>query len=263
MARINVDQKALTDPRFYRLGCQLGAEPEFAQAVGLHVMILVWSECTQRVTHILDGWMLQAVTKKTNGHELIVAADLAVTLAGNRFRIRGAKERCLYLKESQERARKNGLKGGRPRKPTLVSVETEVESSSPTPTLTLTLTQNSETTLAPSSAKAQPTKPPVRHQVLVFPCTGLKDTWHLYLDQVNEWSKLYPTVDVQAECQKALAWIKANSKKTHGGMPRFLVNWLNRANDKPSRGSKPSVRETLAEANLRRLGLTGGSDAGK
>jgi hypothetical protein len=142
MARVNVDQKALTDPRFYRLGIDLGAEPEVAHAVGLYTMILVWSECIQRVVYVLDGWVLQSITKKTNGHEILLSADLVVKLANDRFRVRGARERCLYMKEAQERARVNGQKGGRPRKPTLVSTETKVESSSLTLTPTLSTSES-------------------------------------------------------------------------------------------------------------------------
>ena len=68
---------------------------------------------------------------------------------------------------------------------------------------------------------------------LTFPTNGHPQSWQLTREQVAEWVELYPGLDVEAECRKALAWIKANRRKTSRGMPRFLVGWLNRANDAP------------------------------
>lgn len=71
--------------------------------------------------------------------------------------------------------------------------------------------------------------------VAEFPCQGLRQVWHLTTGQVADWQTSYPGLDVEAECRKALAWLKANprKKRTHGGMPKFLVNWFNRATDRP------------------------------
>lgn len=76
---------------------------------------------------------------------------------------------------------------------------------------------------------------------LSFPTAGHPQTWVLTTEQVAEWSELYPGLDVEAECRKALAWIKANHRKTSRGMPRFLVSWLNRANDAPKTTPKRPV----------------------
>lgn len=77
--------------------------------------------------------------------------------------------------------------------------------------------------------------------VLTFPTSGKPDSWDLAAAQVEEWQRLYDGLDVRAECKKALAWVKstAGHKKTAGGMPRFLVNWLSRATNS-GRGTKPS-----------------------
>ncbi len=88
-----------------------------------------------------------------------------------------------------------------------------------------------------SSASPATTEPPV----LTFPTSGRPDSWHLTAAQVEEWQRLYDGLDVRAECKKALAWVKSNPghKKTPGGMPRFLVNWLSRATNS-GRGTKLS-----------------------
>jgi hypothetical protein len=79
--------------------------------------------------------------------------------------------------------------------------------------------------------------------VLEFPTVGAGPTsWALTAAQIDEWSKLYPSLDVLAECRKAKAWVLANpaKRKTAGGMCKFLVNWFNTANDKSGpRGNRP------------------------
>lgn len=76
---------------------------------------------------------------------------------------------------------------------------------------------------------------------LTYPCNGPVKEYHLPMSQVNEWSMLYQGVDVASECKKALAWIQANNKKTAKGMPKFLVGWLSRANDKGGRVAQSTV----------------------
>lgn len=70
--------------------------------------------------------------------------------------------------------------------------------------------------------------------LLTFTTVGKSPTWVLTASRVAEWANLYPSLDVEAECRKALAWVVANPdrRKTTKGMPAFLVNWLNRAADR-------------------------------
>ena len=66
--------------------------------------------------------------------------------------------------------------------------------------------------------------------MLTFPTTGAgPKEWTLAEDQIAAWQALYPQLDVLQQCRMAKAWIDVNHKKTAKGMPRFLVNWLNRA----------------------------------
>jgi len=99
----------------------------------------------------------------------------------------------------------------RPRTPVSVSVLVSVSDSK----------DSSE----PPSAASEP--------VLVFPCVGQRAEWVLRTEHVTDWQALYPPLDVLAECRKALAWLHAtpSRRKTAGGMPRFLVGWLNRSAD--------------------------------
>ena len=66
-----------------------------------------------------------------------------------------------------------------------------------------------------------------------YPTYGAVTSWALTEAQVEAWQVMYPSVDVLAECLRALAWLQANTRKTAKGMPRFLVSWLSRATDAP------------------------------
>lgn len=100
-----------------------------------------------------------------------------------------------------------------------------------------------------SSAVASTTKP-AGSVLLTFPCSGSPKSWELSESQLTAWKELYPQLDVLAECRKALAWVKANTKKTANGMPRFLVKWFNRSNDNHSR---PAAKPVPQEHKLRIL----------
>lgn len=68
---------------------------------------------------------------------------------------------------------------------------------------------------------------------LTFPTVGASPSWDLHDGRVESWLQAYPNIDVRLECRKALVWIEAKPerRKTPGGMPKFLVGWLNRAVD--------------------------------
>lgn len=96
--------------------------------------------------------------------------------------------------------------------------------------------------------------------VAEFPCQGRRQVWHLTAHQVADWQASYPGLSIEAECRKALAWLQANprKKRTHSGMARFLVNWFNRATDRPSpaparpvyaaKPATPTVTERMGNA---------------
>lgn len=77
--------------------------------------------------------------------------------------------------------------------------------------------------------------------VLMYPTVGVEREWVLSQSFLKKLNGLYPALDVLTEAKKALAWLIANPsrRKTARGMPRFLVNWLNRANDKGASPKKP------------------------
>src|SRR5690606_34541339 len=72
--------------------------------------------------------------------------------------------------------------------------------------------------------------------VLEFPCDGTPNAWRLTESQIAEWQELFPSLDVLAQCRLAYAWVLADSsrRKTARGMPKFLVGWFGRSQNRGS-----------------------------
>ena len=68
-------------------------------------------------------------------------------------------------------------------------------------------------------------------------------SYPVYQDQIDKWQSIYLGVNVFAEVYKMFAWLEANpkNKKTYQGMPRFIVNWLSRQQDRASRNGTPTI----------------------
>lgn len=86
------------------------------------------------------------------------------------------------------------------------------------------------------SQSSMPPKEDESPVVIEFPCDGKPAKWSLRKSQIDEWSGYFPSIDVQAECRKALAWILASPerRKTFRGMNKFLVGWIGRSQDRGS-----------------------------
>ena len=97
--------------------------------------------------------------------------------------------------------------------------------------------------------------PPAVVVIVTFPTAGNPSEWHLTESHVAEWRALYPSLDILAECRKALAWVQAKSsnRKTAGGMKRFLVGWLNRATERGGRQQPQTFTKPAGETPLERM----------
>ena len=60
------------------------------------------------------------------------------------------------------------------------------------------------------------------------------------------WLKAYPAVSIDIELAKMAVWIKANPDKKKIRWERFIVNWLNRAQDAPVKGGKYGTQTSNA-----------------
>lgn len=57
----------------------------------------------------------------------------------------------------------------------------------------------------------------------------------IYQEQIDEWTKLYPSVDIIQALRNMRGWLDANPKnrKTKNGIKRFVNGWLSREQDRP------------------------------
>jgi len=106
---VRIEDEAFSDRRYDVLALMLGL-PDADCARGK--MAALWRQCTQQQTHILRAEMVCSVLGP-NGPDALVKSELGVAVEGG-IRICGTKGRIEWL----ARLRKNGKKGGRPRKPT-------------------------------------------------------------------------------------------------------------------------------------------------
>lgn len=75
-----------------------------------------------------------------------------------------------------------------------------------------------------------PQKPPA----IEIPILG-GETFPVYPEDINEWAKAFPAVDIQITLQKIRQWAISNPKKqkTRRGARKFITSWLSREQDRP------------------------------
>lgn len=107
---------------------------------------------------------------------------------------------------------------------------------------------NPSTSTAEATATEESREPSSQPAVLEYETVGTgPKVWGLTQAQADSWRESYPNIDVLGECRKARTWLEANpaKRKTASGMPRFLVQWLNRCVD---RGSRPTLVQAPVDA---------------
>ena len=89
-------------------------------------------------------------------------------------------------------------------------------------------------------------------------------TWYpITQKQVDEWSGLYPAVDVMQELRKMLGWLDANTsnRKTRRGIKSFVNRWLSKEQDRGGSRQRqqayqppaPSTRQPEQDEETRRF----------
>ena len=145
VARISVEQKALTDPRFAALGRLMKAPDGFSHDIGLARMIRVWNECAERETYILPAWAIESIFDSSAAPQDLVTVELAEWASEDTLRIRGTEGRTDYLGDLRKARVKGGLarSAGATRDPktgTFTSTIQQPTSSPPAESSVLTLT---------------------------------------------------------------------------------------------------------------------------
>lgn len=79
------------------------------------------------------------------------------------------------------------------------------------------------------------------------------ENWNVWQADVDEWSALYPAVDVMQALRSMLGWLNANprNRKTRNGIKRFVNSWLskeqNRAPAQRQNDAAPQTGNVFAE----------------
>lgn len=74
--------------------------------------------------------------------------------------------------------------------------------------------------------------------------------WRPTMSEYEEYGRLFPDVDIDAEFRSMRAWCLANSKKTRNGIRRFVNSWLTRAQDSPKKKLKKGGTQSVDDYML-------------
>ena len=109
--------------------------------------------------------------------------------------------------------------------------------------------QPEPTSCAESLSRSTPDGP----EIIRLPLAKSGEEAVITQPQVDEWAKAYPGVDIPQQLRHMRQWLLANQtkRKTHRGLPRFIVSWLSKAQDAPRGGTGRGATDNsaaLAEA---------------
>jgi len=249
MARVGVEQTALSDARFSTLGRLLGTNRH--EALGR--MVLVWNECQERETYLLSGMILDGIFERDNAGELLAKAEL-VRPQGDSYYICGTKGRIEWLSER----RKDGRKGGRPK---TIGLTTGIDGKLPAdnpPTLTPAPTPALSPTQTPEKGISR-----LRRSVDV-PQEGFLKAWSHYPHYKQRSSKAksaetWKKHKLETQVESVLSWIEAlkgdEATREGGQFVPAMERWLAKHDftDSPPTGSAAGTFYGYDEAEIERL----------
>jgi len=79
--------------------------------------------------------------------------------------------------------------------------------------------------------------------------------WEPTEEQIQNWTAIYPAIDVIQELNAMWGWLDANPtrRKTKRGITRFVNSWLARAQDK---GGSPLARKDVPHGTIKTRDMT-------
>lgn len=250
MARVSVEQRALSDPRFQALADFLNLADRY-HALGK--MIQVWNECIERESYTLPRFVLVSIFGSKDAARAVVKADLAEPDPEHRdrLRIKGTKDRVEYLATLR--------KSNRERKALQRSKNTEsvTRDMSVTPHVSqgaLTLTPAPAPTSSQSSLR-EDENVSVASQPHPYP-PGFERAWKAYphfeqRSRKAHAAKVWKRRQLEPLTESVLAWIVAGRETTDwtkesGAFVSGMQAWL----------SGPDFRDPPPEQDLEQPALS-------
>lgn len=226
MSRINVEDDVFRDPRWFGLLSVVG-DPDAA----LGKLVLFWflgQKFWINGEQLIPNGMIPASLKP------VISAGFGEEREGGVY-VRGSREKFAWLQKKRDAGRIGGkISSQRPRNDLghLTPITSQAEPS---------------TCLGVSQAKPKHTQPSYsssssysysKRKKLLVPTAGkiqlsAEGDWSPEVsDRIQKWKDSFPGIDVEAELKKAAVWARANPKNKKSNWERFLVNWLNRTQDR-------------------------------
>jgi predicted phage replisome organizer len=103
--------------------------------------------------------------------------------------------------------------------------------------------------------KSQQEQQNTQNTVITLPLAAKGKEYSITQKDIDLWQEDYPGIDVYTEIRKMHAWLDANpsKRKTQKGIRRFIVSWLNNAQD---RGGRPANSGRLSPDHKSNLGFS-------
>jgi len=148
-------------------------------------------------------------------------------------------EVCQRNQENGKKGAQFGRLGGRPRKTTtgVLKTPTGVSETPKTPKgdaegdAEASIIKETDVSFSPEPEKSgSPGKP--KAEKIFFDYFGDGKLHGITEQQLDLWKENFPAIDVERELKSASAWLDANRKNRKSDVKRFLVAWLNRAQDR-------------------------------
>lgn len=101
-----------------------------------------------------------------------------------------------------------------------------------------------------NTACPEPEPAPDHKQVISLMLNDKSEFW-IYGNQVEQWSQLFPAVDVMQELRKMKSWLDSNPsrRKTKRGILRFVNGWLSKEQDKGKVNYQTRASQQMSEVD--------------
>lgn len=192
----------------------------------IDLLCRIWKEENGAIANDEFLHRLLRVEKATLSNALATLCDLKIVCEKDgvlsvKFLSEQLDERRKYL----EKMSLSGKKGGRPKKGMKPKQNKNKKEN---------ILNSSDTIVSTEFSLEQenPCSPGNANRKIFFDYEG--DCTIHGIDQATYafWSEMYPALDLQDELNKAGSWLDANRKNRKSDIKKFLVNWLNRAQDR-------------------------------
>lgn len=239
------------DPRVARL-CDLTDQSEAAIIGGLYWL---WAAADQHSeTGVMAGLSLRQIDRKTGlpgfGNALVEVGWLADHPEGvriTRFEEHNGSSAKRRASEAQRKAKSRNESASDADKSRTIGVhDAELEKEKE-------LEREKDkyiTPLADGDESPSADDPPATKKPKPYFDYDAKQFVNLDGDLITAWADAYPAVDVRAEIAKAKVWLISNPKNRKSDIPKFLNNWLNRAQDNAPRVNGHARNQSAPDRRL-------------